>query len=94
MSSSCSSSVLGLGNDPGHLKDDVEIVVPVVDLGNVIFLECIFDGQRVKMEMLAQPVLEVIGGVLVGPDVDPEQAGLVLDRLIDLSHRPVGVKDA
>ena len=28
---------VGLGNDPGHLKDDVKIVAPVVHLGNVHF---------------------------------------------------------
>ena len=50
---------LGLGNDPGHVKNDVKIFAPVVHLGNVRFLECILDGQRMKMEVLAQPVLEV-----------------------------------
>ena len=95
MSSSWSVEHLGLGNDPGHLKDDVKVVVPVVDLGDVIFLERVFNRQRMKMEVLAKPLLQVIAGVLVGPlDVDPEQAGLVLDRLIDLGDRPVGVKDA
>ncbi len=61
----------------------------------MIFLERIFNRERMKMEVLAQPLVEVICGVFVGSlDVDPKQARLVLDRLIDLRQGPVGMKNA
>ncbi len=47
--------------DLGQVEHDVQIVAPIIDLGDMAFLECVLDGQRMEMKDVAEPVLDLSG---------------------------------
>ena len=76
--------VVGPGVEIDRVEDEVEVVAPVVDLGDVGLLECVLDGQGVEVEDVAEQRLDLPVRVRVGVfDVDPEGPLAVLDRLGD-----------
>ena len=90
MSSSWSRSWSVSGSKSIGVEDEVEVIAPVVDLGDVGLLERVLDRQRVEVEDVAEQRLDLaVRGRLAVLDIDPERPVRVVDRLGDPLDGPV-----
>ena len=79
---------VGLGEDPRHPEDDIEIGPPVVDLGDVGLPQRILDGEGMEREDAVHPVLDRAGfGTLRRHQIRPEDP---LGSLTDSAIRSTG----
>ncbi len=85
---------VGFRVDPGYVENQVEVIIPIIHLGDVRLAQGVLDRKRMEMEHGAEPVFElVIRMALLGPlDIHPHQPAWIGDRLGDPARGPVGVE--
>ncbi len=83
------------GIQRSSMKDEVNILSPVIDLGDVRFLECVLDGESMKPEGRAQEGFGLFHPIVVRVlQIHPERSVSIRDGLRDTSAWPVEVDGA
>lgn len=78
--------------DIDDLKNEIEIVIPVIELGVVGLLQGVLDGQGMEMKAALEEILHLGElGESIG-DVDPDGGIRAGERLVDAADGPVEVK--
>jgi hypothetical protein len=68
-------------------------MIPVIDFGHMALAQCVLDGERMKLEHVAQPVFNLGILLLIGPlDIDPHDPALIRNGVAHLTRRPVEVE--
>ena len=73
-----------------RVEDEVKVIAPVIDFGDVGLFQGVFNGQRVELEDVAKQRLGDIAGTGLGVvDINPDTSLAVVQGRADLINGPV-----